>query len=113
LGDAAQYNPGASYYIKALRMIEEKGEVDAVYVSSDSPDHEIVQMIKQAHPNVKILNMNEEYTIKYGIVLCRVILSHGTYSSIIGYLSDEVYYPEEKKKWYGELSRENWVVVRV
>ncbi len=109
LGDVVKYSPGASYYIKALREIEDKhGEIDMVNVSTDSPDHEIIRLIKEAHPNVKLINTKEEYTIKYAITHKRVIVSHGTFSAIIGYLCNEVYYPCEKEKWYGELSVNEW-----
>jgi hypothetical protein len=57
LGDVVKYSPGASYYIKALREIEDNhGEIDMVNVSTDSPEHEIIRLIKEAHPNVKLIN---------------------------------------------------------
>jgi len=113
MGDVSQHNPGAEYYINALRMIEADRYVDTVYVSSDSPDHEIIQTIKRAHPNVRVLNINEEYTIKYGSVQRSVIMSHGTYSMIIGYIgyeSESYYYPlyNSSVKWYADLKREEW-----
>ena len=103
LSDVAQYNPGANYYINAIKRID----YENIYLSTDSPYNHIITEIKDAFPNINILNYNEVNTIKFGSTCKNIILSHGSFSAVIGYLSffSNVYYPEDipGKIWYGEL----------
>jgi hypothetical protein len=91
LGDVCSKNPGIEYYLKALSCIHFQN----LYIASDSPNHEIVQQIIQSYPHAKIISENEVYTIQFGSMCKYIILSHGSFSAVIGYLAyaSQVYYP--------------------
>jgi len=109
LGDIEQYNPGFKYYDKILSSINFTNG----YIGSDSFDHEICQNIIKKYSNISLFDNNEINTIKFASTCKHVILSHGSFSAIIGYLSffSEIYYPEyeDNKIWYGDMfSIPNW-----
>jgi len=112
LGDVAYLSPGLEYYLKALSKIQ----FDKLYISSDSPEHEIVQEIIRNYPNTEIIDKEEVETIQFASTCNHVILSHGSFSALIGYLSfySDIYYPKYDKDnmWHGDLfSIPNWTVV--
>jgi hypothetical protein len=109
LGDVAHFNPGYIYYEKAIKNIK---KYDNIYISSDSIDHEICNLLIQNFNAIPI-KYNEVQTIQFGSTCKNVILSHGSFSCVIGYLSffSNIYYPmyEENKVWYGDMfSILNW-----
>lgn len=109
LGDVADKNPGFEYYNKVLSAIQ----FDKGYLSSDSPDHPICQQIIQTFPNITIIKFNEVETMMFGSTCKHVVLSHGSFSACIGYMSffSNVFYPcyEKDKIWYGDMfSIDSW-----
>jgi hypothetical protein len=106
LGDVAHYNPGFAYYEKVLKSLETKG-CDHIFLSSDSPSHPICQKISKEFRKTLFLQVEEIQTIQYATTCRYVVLSHGSFSAIIGYLAffSEVYYPayEDEKRWYGDM----------
>jgi len=106
LGDVIQYNPGLEYYNKVMASLSNKG-YDRIYISSDTPNHPICQSIYNEYPNVSFIQTDEIQTIQYASTCRYVILSHGSFSAIIGYLAffSEIYYPEydKDKIWYGDM----------
>jgi hypothetical protein len=110
LGDVANKNPGAKYYVNAIKMIEH----DNIYISTDSPSHHIVKTLFETYPNAKLINWDEIDTIQFASTCKNVILSHGSFSAVIGYLAyfSKVYYPEYEtdKIWYGDMfSIDGWI----
>lgn len=107
LGDVIDYNPGFGYYDKVMTEISENKRYDRVYISSDTPNHSICQAIYNKYPNVSFILTDEIQTIQYASTCRYVILSHGSFSAIIGYLAffSEIYYPEydKNKIWYGDM----------
>ena len=104
LGDVSNKNPGFEYYKKVLDTLT----FDKLYIASDSLNHEIVKRIQSLYNNKTIfVNTNEVDTIQFGSTNKYIILSHGSFSAVIGYLSffSQVYYPkyEECKRWYGDM----------
>jgi len=103
LGDSTQHNPGFAYYDKVLSSLT----FDKGYIASDTPNHEICMRLKEKYPNIEIMNSNEVDTILFGSTCKYVVLSHGSFSAVIGYFSfySDVYYPmyEEGKMWYGDM----------
>jgi hypothetical protein len=93
LGDVAQWNPGAAHYLGILARLK----VDRVYVSTDSPDHPIVQQLLQ---KAQLYEGTPTETILFAASCRYVILSHGTFSGMIGYLAcnSTVYFVKESKK---------------
>ena len=103
LGDVISFNPGFTYYDKAISMLE----YDNGYISSDSPDHELCKQLLEKYPNLSIINYDEVKTIQFGTTCKNLILSHGSFSAVLGYLGfySLVYYPEynKDKMWYGDM----------
>jgi hypothetical protein len=111
LDDAAHNNPGFSYYDKALSAIG----VEAGFISSDSPDHPIVVMLKEKY-NLMLFEEDEVSTIMFASTCKHIVLSHGTFSWTIGALAfySSVYIPHERyrKAWCGDIFRiPGWKVV--
>lgn len=89
-----------SYYENALRNIS----FDKGYISSDSPNHPICRELCRKY-GLTILNLDEVGTIMFGSTCKHVVLSHGTFSWIIGILSymSDVYIPTHKAIWHGDI----------
>lgn len=90
LSDASTWNPGLEYYLKAITLIT----FDKLYISSDDLNHIIIKTIVDTYPNTVLLNYDETKTFQYGSTCKNIILSHGSFSAIIGYLAffSNVYY---------------------
>jgi hypothetical protein len=107
LGDVKSKNPGLEYYLKAL----EKVEFENLYISSDNPNHKIITEIKRKyrnHKRVEVIDYGKIKTIQFASTCKNIVLSHGTYSSTIGYLayfSPSISYPfyEKENAWCGEI----------
>jgi hypothetical protein len=102
LDDAARFNPGYDYYASVLSSIH---KYDTIYISSDTIEHTICQkMIKEF--NAIPIQYNEVDTMHFGSTCKNVILSHGSFSAIIGYLSfySSVYYSKYGDiMWHGDI----------
>jgi hypothetical protein len=98
LGDAEKWNPGAKYYINAISSIKER---EIIYISTDDVNHSIIKEILKKYKNVYLLPGDEINNIQAAITCKYVILSHGSFSALIGYLSyfSVVYYPDFKPAW--------------
>jgi hypothetical protein len=103
LTDVKQYNPGLHYYANAIQNVP----FHHIYISTDEPSHEIIQQLCKMYPHATLMNKNEVQTIQFASTCKYIILSHGSFSSIIGYLSyfSDVHYPNHTigKIWYGDL----------
>ena len=103
LTDAAHFNPGLEYYLKAISNIQ----FDNLYITTDDHNHSIIQQISQMYPNVNIMHRNEIHTLQFSSTCKNIILSHGSFSAIIGYLSffSNIHYPEYdiNRMWYGDM----------
>lgn len=94
LGDVAQWNPGAAHYQGILATLN----VDRVYLSSDSKDHPIVQTLMQ-DSRIEWVDRSPTDTILFASSQRYVILSHGTFSGMIGYLAfySTIYFVKENE----------------
>jgi len=113
LSDVSKYNPGIKYYIKAIKHIF----YDNIYISTDEKNHDIIIKLLELYPNAILINFDEIPTIQFASTCTNIILSHGTFSTIIGYLAfySNIYYPEYEidKIWYGDtFSIDNWIKVK-
>jgi hypothetical protein len=103
LGDSIDKNPGLIYYLKALYIIP----FNNLYISSDSLEHDIIKEIIAAYPKCQIIDMSPSKTIQFGSTCKYIILSHGSYSAMIGYLGyfSEIYYPSYNlnRMWHGDI----------
>jgi hypothetical protein len=98
--DYGQFNHPYEYYDKVLKIIEFVNG----YISSDSIEDILCQKLIEKY-NLKIINYDIIETIMFASTCKNIILSHGTFSwmiGIFGYYSD-VYYPKVIKKWHGDI----------
>jgi hypothetical protein len=114
LTDVAQFNPGIKYYINAIKKIH----FDNLYISTDEPNHNIIIDLLQLYPYLKLINYDEIATFQFASTCKHIILSHGSFSAVIGYLSffSNIYYPEYElnKIWYGDMfSINKWIKLPV
>ena len=114
LTDVAQYNPGVNYYLNTIKTIN----FDNLYISSDDINHNIVQTILLVYQTATIINYDEITTIQFASTCKNIILSHGSFSAVIGYLSffSNIYYHEYElnKIWFGDMfSINNWIKMNV
>jgi len=112
LDDMIHKNPGFKYYDKVLSLLN----FDRGYLCSDSPNHEICRAIITKYPNIEILGRDEIDTIMFTSTCKYLVMSNGTFSTVIGYLSyfAEKYYPSDKNigRWHGNCqTKEGWIEV--
>jgi hypothetical protein len=110
LTDVECYNPGLNYYMKTIKTIK----FDNLYISTDNKQHYIIHEIIKSYPDTNIINYDEIKTFQFASTCKHIILSHGSFSAIIGYLAfySNINYPEyEKNKiWYGDMfSINGWI----
>ena len=108
LTDVAHLTPGIEYYLYALSQIQ----FDNLYIATDDIHHPIIREILTAYPNALRMMHNELDTIHFGSTCKHVVLSHGSFSAVIGYLAyfSDVYYPAYTKMWHGDMfSIPGWV----
>jgi len=102
LGDATQWNPGVEYYKKALAALS----FDKLHICTDSPDHTLIKEVVSIYPSASILPYTEVETIQFASTAKHIVLSHGSFSAVIGWLAfySTVYYPDHKGvQWYGDM----------
>lgn len=114
LDDVAKYNPGIDYYLKAISNIE----YDNIYISTDEKNHIIIEQLITKYPKSTIINYDEVTTIQFATTCKHIILSHGSFSAVIGMLSyfSNIYYPqyEDGKIWYGDMfSIKGWNKINI
>lgn len=97
LTDAKKYNPGLDYYVNCIKQIN----YDNIYIGSDNFTDDLVQKIKILYPKVILIEKNQIETIQFGSTCKNIILSHGSFSAVIGYLGffSNVYFPNKKPEW--------------
>ena len=110
LTDVKQHSPGINYYMNVIKTIH----FDNMYISTDEKTHNIIKEIIKAYPTAKILECDEITTFQYASTCKNIILSHGSFSALIGYLSffSTVNYPEYdlNNMWYGDMfSINGWI----
>lgn len=109
LTDASHHNPGVNYYINVLTQIT----YDNIYIATDESNHLIVHGVLAQFPSAKIVELDPIHTLQFASTCKHVILSHGSFSATIGYLSyySNVHYPKYDPHhiWYGDMfSIDGW-----
>jgi hypothetical protein len=114
LTDVEKFNPGITYYIKAIKNIN----FDNLYIATDDINNDIIIKLKELYPSLQLIIVDEITTFKFASTCKHIILSHGSFSAIIGYLSffSDVYYPEYEanKTWFGDMfSIDSWIKLSI
>ena len=114
LTDVEHFNPGITYYINAIKNIN----YDNLYISTDDKNNNMLITLKQLYPSLQLVEYDEITTFQFASSCKHIILSHGTFSAIIGYLAffSTIYYPEYElnKIWFGDIfSIDNWIKLNV
>jgi hypothetical protein len=110
LTDVKHHNPGLNYYLNAIKSIN----FDNLYISTDDKNHNIIKKILEIYSNAKLIEYDELNTFQFASTCKNIVLSHGSFSAVIGYLAfhSTIYYPEYdvKHMWYGDMfSINNWI----
>ena len=76
---------------------------DNLYIATDSPGHEIIAMLRKKLPKLNIYDTNLPDIMLFGSTCKYVVLSYGSFSAVIGYLSffSHVFFKKisEKTAW--------------
>lgn len=109
LTDVASKNPGLGYYLPLLSSIK----FDKLYIATDDRHHSIIQTILKLYPSASIVTYNEVQTIQFASTCKHILLSHGSFSAIMGYFAfySDIHYPsyDPSRIWYGDMfSIEGW-----
>lgn len=109
LGDVTHLSPTLKYYTNVIKKIH----FDNLYISTDSKDNDLISKLFEMYPTTKVIDYDEIESIQFGSTCKHILLSHGTFSAVIGYLGffSTVYYPQPPKKpWHGDIfSIRNWI----
>lgn len=104
LGDVIYLNAGIKYYEIVLGKLSPPP--DNIFISSDTIEHEICQILISKYGAI-VVDGDEVETIQFATTCKYMILSNGTFSSVMGYLNytdgAEIYYPEVRENWHGDI----------
>ena len=107
LGDIALANLNIpyEYYTKALSEVP---SCDTLYFSTDDKEHPTIKRFMQEYPAAQIVEKDEIATIQFANTCKHIILSHGSFSATIGYLSyySTIHYPAYElvnRMWQGDI----------
>ena len=101
LGDVPHLNPGFEYYNNILSTTNFTNG----YISSDTITSPLCEELIRKY-NLKVINTDEVTTIMFGTTCKHIVLSHGTFSWVIGILGfySTIYYSSNYPvKWHGDI----------
>jgi hypothetical protein len=106
------FDDNRNYYDKLLTDLSFKNG----YISSDSIENDLCKFLIQKY-NLSVINYDEIKTIMFASTCDKIILSGGTFSWLIGFLSfysKKIYYPKYKNTWYDDIFIfKEWIAVEV
>jgi hypothetical protein len=91
-GIPTEWNPGIDYYTECIRNIN----FDNGYISSDLPEHEIVQELIKKYSLI-LIDKSPVETINFAKTCNHIVMSSGTFSWWIGFLSNaqNIFFPSK------------------
>lgn len=107
LGDIAKtgHNLDITYYINATKQLPIIPT--NIFLCTDEPTHPFIKQYMDTFPNTILIDDDPKSTIQFASTCKYIILSHGSFSAIIGYLAfySEIYYQKYNinKMWYGDM----------
>ena len=102
-GDMKKHALDSSYYQYCI----EKTKYENIYLATDNKRHETVKNLIKKYPNIKFVDKSPVQTIQFGCTCSNIILSHGSFSAMIGYLayfSEKIYYYNQEPGWSASIS---------
>lgn len=102
--DAKQWIPSLEYYLNTIKKIN----FDKLFIASDNFMDDYIKKIQEQYPKSELVKLSAIETIKFGSTCKNIILSHGSFSAMIGWLAYDsiIYYPDYSKasaKWFGDM----------
>jgi len=96
-----------NYYTKTINSLK----FNRGFIASDNINHDFCKKLITKY-KLTVFDKPEIETIMFGSVCKNIILCGGTFSWLIGFIarsSSNIFYPELKQKWYGDIfSFKNW-----
>ena len=108
LGDSVRQCPPIDYFEKCINQLQ----YDKIYIGSDELKHSlIVELCKKYPTKISLVEKDLIETIQFGSTCKNVIISQGTYSAIIGFLSfySDVFYPDKAYLEKGTTCNYWWI----
>lgn len=103
LGDVSKWNPGFTYYDGILSQLN----IHNIIIATDSPNHAIIKQL-QAKYSIRMMGEDLDEIFMFGSTSKYVILSYGTFSALIGYLS---YYSTVYYKSFNAQTAWDWTAI--
>jgi len=115
LGDFVQYGLylPIEYYLGGIKKLS--GNFEKIYLGSDSLDHEIIKELQILYPKIILVDTDPIKTIQLGSTCKHIILSGGSFSGVIGYLSffSNIYYSEYQMMGEpGIFTNKSWNIIK-
>ena len=108
LTDAKRFNVGLDYYVSCINNLK----YDNIYIDNDNFNDDLIKQIKTLYPNVILFQENKIKTIQFGSTCKNIILSHGSFSAVVGYLAffSNIYFPDYEARWcqFGMFLNKGW-----
>lgn len=109
IGDIEHNMSPLSYYEKAINLL---GSNNKIYISSDTPNHKNILKLCSKY-DCEIVSLNPVETIKFGKNFKKIILSEGSFSFWVGFLSSdsEIIINKRDVRWAGHMPLKEWEVL--
>ena len=97
LTDVKRFNVGIEYYIHCINLLN----YDNIYIGSDDFNDDLITKLQTLYPSVIFIKKDQIETIQFGSTCKNIILSHGSFSAVIGFLGffSNVYFMNKDPGW--------------